>query len=175
MKKYCLENTQVSTDGWTQRMQELQRSREDNRQIGEVKGVSEEVKAMNVTTCSTNSKRRKKRWDIDKSTEELFVLPEGGPSEGPYADQRWYGVIRGIKKEMTQMNLQTKQKQPQTWRMNLQLPGEGWGKGIVREFGMIMCTRLYLKEITNKDRLYSTWNSAQCYVPAWMGGELGGE
>ena len=69
-------------------MQELQRSREDNRQIGEVKGVSEEVKAMNVTTCSTNSKRRKKRWDIDKSTEELFVLPEGGPSEGPYAYQR---------------------------------------------------------------------------------------
>ena len=69
-------------------MKELQRSREDNRQMGEVKGVSEEVKAMNVTTCSADSKRRKKRWDIDKSTEELFVLLEGGPSEGPYADQR---------------------------------------------------------------------------------------
>lgn len=43
---------------------------------------------MNVTTCSTNSKRRKKRRDIDKNIEELFVLPERGPSEGPYADQR---------------------------------------------------------------------------------------
>ena len=28
---------------------------------------------------------------------------------------------------------------------------------------------------TNKDLLYSTGNSAQCYVAAWMGGEFGGE
>ena len=33
----------------------------------------------------------------------------------------------------------------------------------------------YLKWITNKDLLYSTWNSAQCYEAAWMGGEFGGE
>ena len=26
-----------------------------------------------------------------------------------------------------------------------------------------------------KDLLYSTWNSAQCYVAAWMGDEFGGE
>ena len=26
-----------------------------------------------------------------------------------------------------------------------------------------------------KDLVYSTWNSAGCYVAAWMGGELGGE
>ena len=25
------------------------------------------------------------------------------------------------------------------------------------------------------DLLYSTWNSAQCYVAAWMGGEFGRE
>ena len=31
-------------------------------------------------------------------------------------------------------------------------------------------TLLYLKRITNGDILYSTWNSAQCYVAAWMGG-----
>jgi len=36
-------------------------------------------------------------------------------------------------------------------------------------------TLLYLKCITNKDLLYSTWNSAQCYATAWMGGEFGGE
>ena len=41
-------------------------------------------------------------------------------------------------------------------------------KGIVREFWMDMYTLLYLKWITNKDPLYSTWNSAQCYVAAWM-------
>ena len=38
-----------------------------------------------------------------------------------------------------------------------------------------MYTSLYLNWITNKDQLHSTWNSAQCYVPAWMGGAVGGE
>ena len=36
-----------------------------------------------------------------------------------------------------------------------------------------MFTLLFLKWITNKDLLYSTQNSAQCYVAAWMGGSLG--
>ena len=43
----------------------------------------------------------------------------------------------------------------------------------VRDFGKVMYTLLYLKWITNKNLLYSTWNSAQCYVPAWMGSGLG--
>ena len=47
-------------------------------------------------------------------------------------------------------------------------------KGTVREFGMDMYTLLYLKRITNKDLLYSTWNSAQCYA-AWMVRVFGGE
>ena len=33
----------------------------------------------------------------------------------------------------------------------------------------------YLKWKTNKDLVYSTWNSVQCYVAAWMGQEFGGE
>jgi len=49
------------------------------------------------------------------------------------------------------------------------------GEGIVREFGMDMYTLLYFKWITNKDLLNSTGNSAQCYVAAWMGGEIGRE
>ena len=32
-----------------------------------------------------------------------------------------------------------------------------------------------LKWITNKDLLYSPWNSAQCYVASSMGGEFGGD
>ena len=40
---------------------------------------------------------------------------------------------------------------------------------------MDMYTLLYLKWITSKDLLYSTWNSAQCNVAAWMGGEFAGE
>ena len=39
--------------------------------------------------------------------------------------------------------------------------------------GMVMNALLYLKWITNKNLLYSTGNSAQRYVAAWMGGELG--
>ena len=45
--------------------------------------------------------------------------------------------------------------------------GEGWKEGIVGKFGMDTYTLLYLKWITNKDLLCSTWNSAQCYVAAW--------
>ena len=41
--------------------------------------------------------------------------------------------------------------------------------------GMVMHTLLYLKWITNKDLLFSIWNSAQCYVAVWMEGEFGGE
>ena len=42
-----------------------------------------------------------------------------------------------------------------------------------KEFGMDMYTLLYFKWITNKDLLYSTGNSPQCYVAVRMGGELG--
>ena len=50
--------------------------------------------------------------------------------------------------------------------------GEGHGEGIVREFGIDMYTLPYLKWITNKDLLYSTRNSSQCYVSAQMGREF---
>ena len=40
---------------------------------------------------------------------------------------------------------------------------------------MDMYTLLYSKWITNKDLLYSRWNFAQCYGPAWMLGVFGGE
>ena len=43
----------------------------------------------------------------------------------------------------------------------------------VREFGIDMYTLLHLKWITNKDLLYSAGKSAQRYVAAWTGGELG--
>ena len=48
-------------------------------------------------------------------------------------------------------------------------------EGKVREFGMDIYIVLYLKWITNKDLLYSTGNSAPCYMAAWMGGEFVGE
>ena len=43
-----------------------------------------------------------------------------------------------------------------------------------REAQMDMYTLVYLKWVTNKDLLYHTWNSAQCYMAASMGGKLAG-
>ena len=74
------------------------------------------------------------------------------------------------------MNLLTKQKEIyglREWVCGCRR--EGFREGIVREFGMGMYTPLYLKWMTNQDLLYSTWNSSQCYVADWMGGEFGGE
>ena len=52
-----------------------------------------------------------------------------------------------------------------------------WGRGIVGEFEMDTYTYalLCLKWIVDKGLLFSTWNSAQCSVVAWMGGDFGGE
>ena len=49
------------------------------------------------------------------------------------------------------------------------------GEEIDRDFRTDMHSQLYLKWINNKVLLYSTGNSAQCCVPAWMGGEFRGE
>ena len=85
-------------------------------------------------------------------------------------------LICGIWKWMMQMNLLTKQKETHKRREpTFGCPGqEGWGEGIVREFGIDMYTLLYLKWITRKNLLYSTWDSAQCYVEACMRREFGG-
>ena len=48
------------------------------------------------------------------------------------------------------------------------------GEGTVREFGINMYTLLYLKWLTNKVPLYSTGNSAQRHMAAWMGGKFEG-
>ena len=73
---------------------------------------------------------------------------------------------------MIQKKLITKQKE--TDRLRKQTQGSQ-GEGIVKDFGKVMYTLLYLKWITNKNLLYSTWSSAQCYVPAWVGEGLGGK
>ena len=59
--------------------------------------------------------------------------------------------------------------------MTLRLLLERMGGEEDRESGKDMYTLLYLKWITNKDLLYSTWDSAQCYVAARMGWEFVGE
>ena len=70
------------------------------------------------------------------------------------------------------MNLLRKQKE--THRLRKQTKGRQ-GEGLVKDFEKVMYTVLYLKWKTNKNLPYSTWNSAQCYVPIWIGGGFGEE
>ena len=70
------------------------------------------------------------------------------------------------------MNLLINQKETRRLRKRTH---DCWRKGIVRDLGKVMTPLLYLKYITNKDLLYSTENSAQCYVAAWIGSECRGE
>ena len=57
----------------------------------------------------------------------------------------------------------------------VRIPRKPYFENIVREFGKVIYTLLYSKWITNKDLLYSTWNSIQCDLPAWMREGFGGE
>ena len=74
---------------------------------------------------------------------------------------------------MIQMNLQNRKRLTDLENEHMVAGRKDGGRD--REFGKVMYTLLYSKGITNKDLLYSTWNSARCYVPAWMGRGFGGE
>ena len=62
---------------------------------------------------------------------------------------------------MININLLTKQRLTEN-----ELVVAGARGGIVKDFGKVMYTLLYLKKIRN---------SAQCYVPVWVGGGFEGE
>ena len=66
------------------------------------------------------------------------------------------------------MNLFTKQKQSNGCRKQTWSPVDG-GRGMNWEIGIDIYTLLYIKQITNKNLLYSTGNSSQYSVMAYMG------
>ena len=70
------------------------------------------------------------------------------------------------------MNLFTKQKQSHRCRKQPygHQGGRRWG-GINWEIGIDIYTLLYIKQITNKDLLYSAGHSTQYSVMAYMGKE----
>ena len=94
----------------------------------------------------------------------LTMLSKKDHSESSYDIPNTWNVKRNDTNELTKQRL-TDIKYTYGWR----------GKGIIREFRMVMYTLRYLKWITNKDLLCSTWNSTQCYVAAWMGGGVWGK
>ena len=61
----------------------------------------------------------------------------------------------------------------QTSKTNLWLPKgkHWWGGGISQEFGINIYTLMYIKQIINKDLLYTTGNSTQYSVITYMGKE----
>ena len=73
------------------------------------------------------------------------------------------------------MNLQKRKRLSDLEHELIVAMGKGLGEGIVRDFGKVMHTVLYLKWVTHNDLLSSTGNSAQYYLAAWMGGEFGEE
>ena len=84
-------------------------------------------------------------------------------------------LICGIQEEMMRMNLQNRKRLTDLENKIMAAKEEEWGEGIGRGLGIDMYTLLYLKWMTNKDLLYSTGNSTQCCVAAWMGREFRGE
>ena len=71
---------------------------------------------------------------------------------------------------MIQMNLFTGQKQTHRPREGTSGDQEGRKRG--RDSQEVRDRHVHTMG-TNKDLLYSTGHSAQCYVAAWMGGEFG--
>ena len=103
-------------------------------------------------------------WKLTQySKRNVFCRQQNAQSEG----QPWIRII------------DLKILSPESLPFRERTYGWGWGEGcregIVKEFRMDLYTLLCLKYKTNKDLLYSTGNSTQCYVAIWMGGELGGE
>ena len=86
------------------------------------------------------------------------------------------GTLQSMASQRTRHDLAATKQHPSVEKFFvLTLTGKspGYLGQIFRKTPMDMYTLLYLKWITNKDLLYSTDNSAQCYVAAWMGGDSG--
>ena len=76
-------------------------------------------------------------------------------------------LICEIKKGTNELIYKT-EVDTQMQKTNLWLPGDKRKGGINWEIGTDICTLLYIKQITNKNLLYSTGNSTQYSVMAYM-------
>ena len=99
---------------------------------------------------------------------EIFILSEVSQKE----KDKYYMVlfIRGISKNDTNELIYKTEIDSQTQKTNLRLPKRERGQ-INQEFGIKIFTLLYIKQITNKDLVYSTGNSIQYAVITYKGKE----
>ena len=89
---------------------------------------------------------------------EIIILSQVSQTEKD--KYHMIALLCGILKKNIQMNLFTKQKQSHRCRKEI-YDYWGWrqGEGINWETGVDVYTLLYIKQITNKDLLYSTGNA----------------
>ena len=80
-----------------------------------------------------------------------------------------------LKKNDTNELIHKTEIDEQTQKTNLWLPKGKVGGGINKEFGMKTYTIIYIKQINNKDLLYSTGNYTQYLVIIYKGKESGKE
>ena len=76
--------------------------------------------------------------------------------------------MKSKKKKMIKTNLQNRNTLTDFKDKLMGTKGERWENGINKEFGINIYTLLYIKQIINKDLLYSTGNSAQYSVITYM-------
>ena len=72
-------------------------------------------------------------------------------------------------KNDTNILIQETERDSQTQKINLQLTNETLSGRINQEVGFNRYTLLYIKQIINKDLLYSTENSSQYSLITYMG------
>ena len=78
--------------------------------------------------------------------------------------------MQNLKNDTNELIYKT-EKDSQTQKTNLWLPRGRLGGGINQEIGIHIYILLYVKQILNKDLLYSTGNSTQYSVITYMGKE----
>ena len=86
---------------------------------------------------------------------EIIILNEVHQTE----KDKYHMILltRGLLKKNIQMNV-SKNQNP-IYRVNMITRGEGRGGRIYWDFGIDMYTMIYVKEITNRNLLYTTRNS----------------
>ena len=97
---------------------------------------------------------------------EVVILSEVSQTEKDKYDITY---MWNPKKKMVQMKLFTKQKYSHRCRKQTQLQGGEVGGWMNSEIGTDMYTLLYIKQITNKDLLYSRGNATRYSVTTYMG------
>ena len=95
---------------------------------------------------------------------EIFILSGVSQTEKDKYDIAYmWNLKKGTNELIYKTEIESEMQKTKLW-----LPGQKGRGGIHWEIGIDIYTLLYMKQITNKDLLYSTGNSTQYSVMAYM-------